>query len=107
VASRTILASGRLIHGKSEVAEASEPQNPGRVFISATLALAICAQAPRRLQVEVGPNQQVSILARDVSYGEVLQAFERKLGWEIEIPALADELKLPMRAWKLHNLKLL
>lgn len=64
------------------------------MLISATLALAICAQAPGQLQVEVGPNQQVSILARDVSYGEVLKALERKLGWEIEIPALADELKL-------------
>jgi hypothetical protein len=64
------------------------------VFISAALAPAMCAQAPRQLQVEVGPNQQVRILASDVSYGEVLRALQRKLGWEIEIPPLADELKL-------------
>jgi hypothetical protein len=44
--------------------------------------------------VEVGPNQQVWILASDVSYGEVLRTLQRKLGWEIEIPPLADELKL-------------
>jgi hypothetical protein len=65
------------------------------VLISAVLAPAIiCAQAPRQLQVEVGPNQQVRILASGVSYGEVLRALQRKLGWEIEIPPLADELKL-------------
>jgi hypothetical protein len=64
------------------------------VFISAALAPAMCAQAPRQLQVEVGPNQQVRILASDVSYGEVLRALQRKLGWEIEIPPLADDLKL-------------
>ena len=64
------------------------------VFISAALAPAMCAQAPRQLRVEVGPNQQVRILASDVSYGEVLRALQRKLGWEIEIPPLADDLKL-------------
>jgi hypothetical protein len=64
------------------------------VFISAALAPTVFAQAPRQLQVEVGPNQQVRILASDVSYGEVLRALQRKLGWEIEIPPLADELKL-------------
>jgi hypothetical protein len=64
------------------------------VLIIAALAPVICAQAPRRLQVEVGANQQISILARDVSYGEVLRTLERKLGWEMEIPPLADELKL-------------
>jgi len=66
----------------------------GVVFVSATLTPAICAQAPRQLRVEGGPNEQVGILASDVSYGEVLRALQRKLGWEIEIPALADELKL-------------
>jgi hypothetical protein len=64
------------------------------VLIIAALAPVIFAQAPRQLQVEVGANQQISILARDVSYGEVLRTLERKLGWEMEIPALADELKL-------------
>lgn len=64
------------------------------VLISTALAPAICAQAPRQLQVEVGLNQQVTVLASNVSYGEVLRALQRKLGWEIEIPALADELKL-------------
>jgi len=64
------------------------------VLISAALAPTICAQGPRQLQVEVGPNQQIRILARDVSYGEVLRALREKSGWEIEIPPLADELKL-------------
>ncbi len=64
------------------------------VFISLALIPPMCAQAPRQLQIEVGANQQVSILADDVSYGEVLRALQTKLGWEIEIPALADELKL-------------
>jgi hypothetical protein len=63
-------------------------------LIIAALAPVICAQAPRQLQVEVGTNQQISILARDVSYGEVLRTLEGKLGWEMEIPPLADELKL-------------
>jgi hypothetical protein len=64
------------------------------VLIGVALAPAICAQAPRQLQVDVGPNQQVSILASNVSYGEVLRALQTKLGWEIEIPPLADELKI-------------
>jgi hypothetical protein len=64
------------------------------VLLIAALAPVICAQAPRQLEVEVGANQQISILARDVSYGEVLRALERKLGWEMEISPLADELKL-------------
>lgn len=63
------------------------------LFISAALVPAICAQSSRQLQVEVGPNQQVRILARDASYGEILRALQKKLGWEVEIPALADELK--------------
>ena len=63
-------------------------------FISLALIPPMCAQAPRQLQIEVGANQQVSILADDVSYGEILRALQTELGWEIEIPALADELKL-------------
>jgi len=63
------------------------------VFIGTALAPTICAQAPWQLQVEVGPNRQVRILARGVSYGEVLRALQEKLGWEIDIPPLADELK--------------
>ena len=35
------------------------------------LARVICAQASRQLQIELGPNQQVSILASGVGYGEV------------------------------------
>jgi hypothetical protein len=64
------------------------------LFISVALAPTIGAQAPPQLQVEVGPNQQVRILGDGVSYGEVLRALQKKLGWEIEIPPLADELKL-------------
>jgi hypothetical protein len=66
---------------------------PG-ILISAALAVAASAQAARQLEVEVSPNQQVRILASDVSYGEVLRALQKKLGWEIEIPALADEMKI-------------
>jgi hypothetical protein len=64
------------------------------LMISAALAPALYAQAPKQLQVDVGPNQQVRIVASEVSYGEVLRALQRKLGWEIEIPPMADELKL-------------
>ena len=64
------------------------------LFLSAVVAPAMCAQTPQQLQVEVGPNQEIRILASDVSYGEVLRALQKKLGWEIEIPPLADELKL-------------
>jgi hypothetical protein len=60
----------------------------------AVLASLIHAQAPRHLQVEVGPNQQVLIVASEVSYGEVLRTMQQKLGWEIEVPAVADELKI-------------
>jgi len=64
------------------------------VFIGTVLAPTIIAQAPRQLKVEFGPNQQIRILANDVSYGEVLRVLQGKLGWDIEIPRLADELKL-------------
>jgi hypothetical protein len=64
------------------------------LIISAALAPAICAQAPKQLQVDVGPTQQVRIVASEVSYGEVLRVLQRKLGWEIEIPPIADELKI-------------
>jgi hypothetical protein len=64
------------------------------VFLSAALAPAMYPQALRQLQVEVGANQQIGILARNVSYGEALRALQGKSGWEIEIPPSADELKL-------------
>jgi hypothetical protein len=64
------------------------------LIISTALAPAIYAQAPKQLQVDVGPNQQVRIIASEVSYGEVLRALQIKLGWEIEIPPIADELRL-------------
>ncbi len=66
------------------------------LFLSAVLAPAICAQVSRQLEVEVGPNKnkEVRILVSHVSYGEVLRTLQRKLGWEIELPPLADELKL-------------
>ena len=66
---------------------------PG-MLVSVALALSLSAQAPRQLRVEVGPDQQIRVLASGVSYGEVLRALQKKLGWEIEIPALADELKI-------------
>src|SRR6202171_1786674 len=64
------------------------------VCLSAALTPAMYAQALRQLQVDVGANQQIGILVRDVSYGEVLRALQGKSGWEIEIPPSADELKL-------------
>jgi hypothetical protein len=64
------------------------------LMIIAALAPAIYAQTPKQLQVDIGPNQQVRIVASEVSYGEVLRLLQRKLGWEIEIPPIADELKL-------------
>jgi hypothetical protein len=91
---RSILVSGRLIMANLRMKKSANFRILAGIFISAALAPAICAQAPRQLQVEVGPNQQVTILANNVSYGEVLRTLGRKLGWEIEIPALADELKL-------------
>jgi len=79
--------------GNLKLRELVNFRNMAAVLISAALVPAVCAQTSRQLQVEVGPNQQVRILARDVSYGEVLRALQKKLGWEVEIPALADELK--------------
>jgi hypothetical protein len=52
------------------------------------------AQAPRRLQVEMGSNHQLAILASEVSYGEVLRALARVFDWEIEIPNSAYALKI-------------
>jgi len=64
------------------------------MLFSVALAVVAGAQAPPQLQITVGPKQQTSILASRVSYGEVLRALQTKLGWEIEIPPLAYELKL-------------
>jgi len=64
------------------------------IVIGVGLGPAIYGQVPRQLEIEVGPKQQIKIVASDVSYGEVLRALQDKLGWEIEIPALADELKI-------------
>jgi hypothetical protein len=64
------------------------------MLVGAALTCTMHAQAPGKLKVEVGPNQQISIVASDVTYGEVLRALQGKLGCEIEIPHLADEKKL-------------
>jgi hypothetical protein len=64
------------------------------MLTSAELAFAIYAQSPPRLRVKVGLNQQVRILGTDVSCGEVLRALQKTLGWEIEFPPSADELKV-------------
>jgi hypothetical protein len=64
------------------------------IFVSFALASALCAQTPRQLQVDLGPDQKIKILASDVTYGEVLRVLEKKLGWQIEIPASADKLKI-------------
>ena len=63
-------------------------------LISFAFGVSASAQSVPRLQVEVGPNQQITIIGSDLSYGEVLRALQKKLGWEIEFPATADELKL-------------
>jgi hypothetical protein len=67
---------------------------PAGLLMIAALPLAINAQTSPLLKVEVSPTQQVSILASQVSYGAVLRVLETRLGWKIEIPALADQLKL-------------
>jgi len=77
----------------------SKPLASSRILVVATLSVLLAVAAsgqsgPPQLQVAVGPNQQISILASHVTYGEVLRALRTKLGWEIEIPSLADELKL-------------
>lgn len=64
------------------------------LLMIAPLALATDAQTPPLVKVEVSPTQRVSILASQVTYGAVLRTLQTKLGWEIEIPALADQLKL-------------
>jgi len=64
------------------------------VFAGLIFIPAIHAQATRELQIEVGPNQQVAIVATEVSYGEVLRVLGQKLGWDIDIPAVADKLKI-------------
>ncbi len=64
------------------------------MFVSVPFVWPAFAQTQPLLQVEIGTNQQISILASEVSYGEVLRVLEKNLGWEIEIPALADELRI-------------
>ena len=63
-------------------------------LISFAFGASASAQSVPRLQVEVGPNQQISIIGSDLSYGEVLRALQKKLGWVIEFPASVDELRL-------------
>src|SRR5438477_549040 len=77
--SRTILASGRLIMTDLKLRNLSNFRLQAGIVIFAALAPLIWAQASRQLQVEVGTNQLVSILARGVSYGEVLKALKIKL----------------------------
>jgi len=64
------------------------------MLLSAALTVGAAAQIPRHLEVAVGPNQQIRILASHVTYGEVLRDLRAKLKWEIEIPPQADELTL-------------
>jgi hypothetical protein len=64
------------------------------MLIGAALAVAGFAQASRQLHVEVGPDQEVKAVASEVSYGEVLRALQKKLGWEMEIPPVANELRV-------------
>jgi len=64
------------------------------ILFSAALTLAAAAQSSRHLEVAVGPNQQIRILASHVTYGEVLRDLRARLKWEIEIPPQADELTL-------------
>jgi hypothetical protein len=54
----------------------------------------VCGQNTSKLEVEVSRAGQVKILACEVSYGQVLRALRGKLDVEIEIPPLADNLKL-------------
>ena len=54
----------------------------------------VWGQTASRLKVEVSPHQGVRIAAQAVSYGEVLRAFQRKLGVPMDIPQAADELTL-------------
>jgi hypothetical protein len=67
---------------------------PRLIFAGLMFVSALHAQAPRQLQIEVGSNQHVAIVANDVSYGEVLRVLGQKLGWDIDIPAVADKLKI-------------
>ena len=64
------------------------------LFVGLAIATLAWAQEPRQLEVQVAPSGQVKILARAVSYGEVLRALQAKLGVRIEIPEVADELEL-------------
>jgi hypothetical protein len=54
----------------------------------------VWGQNTSKLDVEVSRTGQVKILVCEVSYGQVLRALHEKLNVEIEIPPLADNLKL-------------
>jgi hypothetical protein len=88
------LGAGRLILTNLAIRRLATFKILAAVFLSAALAPLIYPQSTPQLQVEIGTNHEIHILANDVSYGEVLRALQKKLGWEIEIPPLANELKL-------------
>ncbi len=58
------------------------------------IPLLVWGQSTARLEVEASPGQGVKIVAQQVSYGEVLRAFQQKLGVPIDIPPAADQLLL-------------
>lgn len=68
------------------------------VIVSSLLGMAIApvlwGRDATRLEVEVRPSGQVRVLAQGVSYGQVLRALQKKLGLPMEIPLLADNLKV-------------
>lgn len=66
----------------------------GALLVSHVIVPLVWGQEVPKLEVEVSPSGQVKILARDVSYAQILRALQEKLDVVIEIPPLAEELKL-------------
>ncbi len=66
----------------------------GTLVVSHVVVPLVWAQDSPKLEVDVSPSGQVKILARGVSYAQILRALREKLDAVVEIPPLADELKL-------------
>ena len=63
------------------------------LFIGLLLAGSMNAQTSGQLRVELRSNHQIKIIAMGVTYGNILRALQENLGWEVEFPAMADEVK--------------
>ncbi len=64
------------------------------LLLGLLIPLLVSGQSSSHLELQVSPARGVKIMAQQVSYGEVLRAFQQKLGVPMDIPPAADQLVL-------------